>query len=410
MPSAPPGSPSRSEPSSFASFFEAAAFRQSRPVLLTTFTNKVGSIGLSLVPILLVKRGVSTGQGALVLSALKATIIVGTLAGGALSDRFGSRGLTLTALLLSAVGLGFLPFQTALLLLLAFGIVAQFADSLLNVVQRVLLMDQVHSGHQKEALGWMRMVANFAQIFSYSIAAAAASLGVAPLMLLDAATSVAAFVLGRRILPRASADGAKDRGLIVGKDGAVASKAAFLGCSLALMGWSFFYELFLEGGAGRLEVLHPGQGLRRFSTMMILNTVLCTAFAVHASRFFHKSWHAITWGMALTVAGVFVAVWGMASQGWVFGGMFLITLGELMLGAVAQYTLMRMTPSAAQAGLYYSVGLTIMQCGRIAGAALAFPLLIRAASLVPFSELAAAVFALQLAALWALRSDIERLA
>ncbi|HEX4048804.1 MAG TPA: hypothetical protein VH309_13255, partial [Elusimicrobiota bacterium] len=275
---------------------------------------------------------------------------------------------------------------------------------------RVLLMDQVDAVHQKEALGWMRMVSNFAQIFSYSIAAAAANLGVAPLMLLDAATSFAAFLLGRKILPHKPPEGAEDRGLIAGKGGGAASKISFLGCSLALMGWSFFYELFLEGGAGRLEVLHPGQGLRRFASMMILNTVLCTAFAVHATRFFRNSWSAIFWGMVLTVAGILVAGWGMASQAWVFGGMFLITLGELMLGAVAQYTLMRMTPGAEKAGLYYSVGLTIMQCGRIAGAALAFPLLIHAASLVPFSEVVAVLFALQLAVIWALRADVERLA
>jgi MFS family permease len=370
----------------------------------------VGSIGLSLIPILLVKRNVSTAEGALVLSTLKATILIGTLAGGALSDRFSSRGLTLAALLMSAVGLGFLPFQASILLILAFGILAQFAEALLNVVQRVLLMDQVDVVHQKESLGWMRMVANFAQIFSYSIAAAAAGLGVAPLMVLDASTSLFAFLLGHRILPRKSADGAKDRGLTAGKDGVFASKAAFLGCSLVLMGWSFFYELFLEGGAGRLEVLHPGEGLRRFSSMMILNTVLCAIAAVHATRFFHKAWIAITGGMLLTALGILVAGWGMESQAWVFFGMFLITLGELMLGAVAQYTLMRMTPGIAKAGLYYSIGLTVMQCGRIAGAALAFPLLIHATSLKPFSFVIVGVLAFQVVVLLALRRDVERLA
>jgi MFS family permease len=392
------------------SFFDAAAFRQSRPVLLTTFTNKVGSIGMSLIPILLVERGVSTAQGALVLSTLKATIIVGTLTGGALSDRFSSRTMTLAALLLSASGLGFLPFQHTIALIVTFGIMAQFAESLLNLVQRGLLMDQVDSGHQKEALGWMRMVANFAQIFSFSIAALGSRLGITPLMVLDASTSFTAFLLGRKILPRKPAQPDPDRGITAGKDGLYASKGAFIGCALALMGWSFFYELFAEGGAGRLEVLHPGEGLRRFSTMMILNTVICTLAAVHASRFFHKAWTAITGGMILTAFGVLVAGWGMASQVWVFTGMFFITLGELMLGAVAQYTLMRMTPGVARAGLYYSVGLTIMMCGRIAGAAVAFPLLIHATSLVPFTCAVVGVLAFQLVALLALRADVERLA
>ena len=391
-------------------FFQTPSFRQSRPVLLTTFTNKVGSIGISLITILLVKRGVSTGEGTMVLSALKATMLAGTLAGGVLSDRLGSRTLVLAALLLSATGLGLLPFQTSLWMILLFGVIAQFAEALMNVVQRLLLMDQVDFAHQKEALGWMRMVANFAQIFSFSIAALGSSLGVMPLMLFDASTSLTAFGVGRVILPRAPAAPAKGRGLGGGTGGGHASKSAFFRCALVLMGWSFFYELFLEGGAGRLEMLHPGQGLRRFSTMMILNTVLCAAFAVQATRLFQKSWRAITGGMLLTALGVLVAGWGMASQGWVFGGMFLMTLGELMIGAVAQYTLMRLTPGDRNAGFYYSLGITLMQGGRILGASLAFPLLIHAVSLAPFTAIILAVLAAQLVVLWSLRGEVERLA
>jgi MFS family permease len=379
-------------------------------VLLTTFTNKVGSIGLSLITILLVKRGVSTGEGTFVLSALKCTMLAGTLAGGALTDRFSSRTLVLAALLLSAAGLGFLPFQASIGLILFFGMLAQFSEALMNVVQRMLLMDQVDHAHQREALGWMRMVNNFAQIFSFSVAALGARLGLTPLMLFDSATSLSAFFLGRKILPRRDGPSESGRGLGGGKAEGVASHWTFFRCALVLMGWAFFYELFLEGGAGRLEVLHPGEGLRRFSLMMILNTVLCAAFAVQATKLFHKSWVAITGGMLLTVAGILVAGWGMASQAWVFGGMLLITLGELMVGSVAQYTLMRLTPGDRNAGFYYSLGITLMQSGRILGAAAAFPLLIHAGHLAPFTALMLSVFALQLVVLWSLRGEVGRLA
>jgi predicted MFS family arabinose efflux permease len=337
-------------------------------------------------------------------------MLAGTLAGGALTDRFSSRTLVLAALLLSAAGLGFLPFQASIGLILFFGMLAQFSEALMNVVQRMLLMDQVDHAHQREALGWMRMVNNFAQIFSFSVAALGARLGLTPLMLFDSATSLSAFFLGRKILPRRDGPSESGRGLGGGKAEGVASHWTFFRCALVLMGWSFFYELFLEGGAGRLEVLHPGEGLRRFSLMMILNTVLCAAFAVQATKLFHKSWVAITGGMVLTVAGILVAGWGMASQAWVFGGMLLITLGELMVGSVAQYTLMRLTPGDRNAGFYYSLGITLMQSGRILGAAAAFPLLIHAGHLAPFTALMLAVFALQLVVLWSLRGEVGRLA
>lgn len=353
------------------------------------------------------ERNVSTGEGALVLSVLKGTMLAGTLAGGALTDRFSSRTLVLAALLMSAAGLGLLPFQTSIWLILLCGMLAQFAEALMNVVQRLLLMDQVERAHQKEALGWMRMVNNFAQIFSFSVAAVGARLGLMPLFLFDAATSLTAFFLGRKILPRREGGAAAGGGL--GAEGEGASRWAFFRCALVLMGWSFFYELFLEGGAGRLEILHPGQGLRRFSTMMILNTVLCAAFAVQATMLFTRSWLAITGGMLLTVIGILVAGWGMQSQLWVFGGMLLLTLGELMVGSTAQHTLMRLTPRGPKSGLYYSLGIGLMQGGRILGATVAFPLLIHATKLGPFTALMLAVFAVQLGVLWSLKREIESL-
>ena len=392
------------------SFFRSPAFKQSRPVLLTTFTNKVASIGLSLVSILLVKKGVSTGEGSFVLSSLKLTLLAGTLLGGVLSDRFSSRSLVLGALLLSATGMGLLPFQSSVALILLFAVFAQFGEALMNVTQRILLMDLVDFEHQKESLGWLRMVANFAQIFSFSIAALGAGLGVMPLMLFDASTSLAAFFLARVILPRVQRTPADHKGLGGAHEAGLAPKSAFFRLALVMMGWSFFYELFLEGGSGRMEVLHPGEGLHRFSTMMILNTVLCAAFAVQASRLFRRSWHALTYGLLLTALGVLIAGWGIVSQAWVFGGAFLLSLGEVMIGAVAQYTLMRLTPSDRSAGFYYALGLTLMQCGRIVGAGLAFPVLIRATSLGLYTTLILSVLAAQLALLWSLKREVERLA
>lgn len=390
------------------SFFRSEAFQQSRPVLLTTFTNKVGSIGLGLIPILLVEKEVSTGEGAFVLSTLKVMILLGTLVGGALSDKVSARTTVLTALLMSAAGLGFLPFQNSIYLILFFGILAQSAEALMNVAQRILLMAQVDASHQKEAIGWMRMVNNSAMIFSYMVGAIGARLGLMPLMLFDAASSLASFFIGRRILPAAAAHQSPDRGLGAGNAGQN-SKLSFFGCATVLFGWSFFYELFLEGGAGRLEILHPGEGLRRFSLMMILNTALCAVFSVHAARIFTKSWTAIFWGLLLTAAGLLTAGWGMTSQTYVFLGMFLLTLGELMLGAVAQYTLMRLTPGRQSAGFYYSLGLSLMQSGRILGAGLAFPLLIHAESLVRFTSIVGGMLLFLLVILYSLKEKITRL-
>jgi predicted MFS family arabinose efflux permease len=113
--------------------------------------------------------------------------------------------------------------------------------------------------------------------------------------------------------------------------------------------------------------------------------------------------------MILTAGGLLFAGWGMASQPYVLCGMLFITFGELMIGSVAQYTLMRMTPAGGSAGFHYSLGITLMQSGRILGAAAAFPLLIHAERLATFTTVVTGVLALQLAVLWSLRGEVGRL-
>jgi MFS family permease len=383
-----------------------SAFEQSRPLLLTSFTNKMGSIGLSLIAILLVDKGVTTAQGSFVLAALKAMIVTGTLVGGALSDRVGPRTLVLAAFLLSAVGLGGLPFGGTVAVILAFGLLAQFAESVINVGQRLLLTQEVSEENHKEALGWLRMVNNAAQIVTFSVAALASRLGVAPLMLLDASTSLGAFILGRRLL--SPDEGPAERPDAPKPGGAPASKVVFFGCALVFLGWSLFYELFVEGISGRLEALHPGEGLRRFSLIMILNTVLCAALAVRATKAFPRSFTAIAGGLALTACGILAAAWRTSSMAWVFFGMGLLTAGELMLGAVAQYTLIRLAPGGRNSGTYYSFGLTFMQCGRILGAAGAFPLLVHAQGLERLSGLVLGLTSALMLVLFALKGEIER--
>ena len=116
----------------------------------------------------------------------------------------------------------------------------------------------------------------------------------------------------------------------------------------------------------------------------------------------------VSGGLALTASGLLLAVWRMDSQAWVMAGMFLITLGELMLGAVAQYTLMRLTPGRKNAGFYYSLGLSLMQVGKTLGAVLAFPLLIHAQSLGRFTALVLAAVAALMTVLFLHRAEIVK--
>ena len=127
--------------------------KQAKSVIFTTLINKVGAIGLSLVPVLLVERHITTQQSAAVLSAIRLTLIVGVLSSGWVLDRMGGRFTVLVALLMSAVGLGLLPLASTALFIAVFGMLAQYGDGLIRIAFRVILTDSVPFENHKEALG-----------------------------------------------------------------------------------------------------------------------------------------------------------------------------------------------------------------------------------------------------------------
>ncbi|MGZ3741733.1 MAG: hypothetical protein ACXVB9_20320, partial [Bdellovibrionota bacterium] len=86
------------------------AFRRSLPVTLTSFINKAGTIGLSIVPVILVEHHLSAGESASVMGAIKAAGLVGVLLGGRLCDLWGLRTTLLLSFLISGLGMLPLPF------------------------------------------------------------------------------------------------------------------------------------------------------------------------------------------------------------------------------------------------------------------------------------------------------------
>jgi MFS family permease len=139
--------------------------------------NKIGSIGLSLIPVLLVQKHIHDKDASVTLSAIRFMLIFGTLTSGFLTDRFGTRKVILASFLLSALGLGLLPFAGAVALIAVYGMLAQFGDGLLRVPLRALLGETVEVQHQQEALGWLRVAMNFGQVFSFAIGMLSSGIG-----------------------------------------------------------------------------------------------------------------------------------------------------------------------------------------------------------------------------------------
>jgi len=389
-----------------------SAFRQSLPVLITSLVNKTGAIGISLLPMLLVEGQYSTAQSSFAMSVVKGSTIAATLLSGWFSDALGLRIVVLGSLLFAAVGLVFLPIQLGFVVLLVSGVVAQLGIASINASMRLLLTRTVERSRQKEALGWMRFVNNLGQIFSFGLATMSATLGARVLIWFDAFTSLASFVIGRKVLPREvrteeAVPGAQQA---IGNRGGWNAWWPFIGCTLLLTGWNFIYEFFMAGMAGKLKVFHPTEGLRIFSILMVVNTILCAALAVTASRILTRAVPSLIIAAVLMTGGLILGVRSVQSIPLLLVSMLLLTMGEIVYGALGQFLMIRAVPRSNRENTVYASAILIANCGRMLAAGLAFPMIVRAEDSRPATMVAAAVGALSVLVLAMGRKNFTRLA
>lgn len=374
--------------------------QQSMPVLITSMVNKSGAIGVSILPMLLVEGRYSTAESSLAMSLVKGSTVVATLASGWFSDTIGLRATVLCSFLCAAVGFGFLPVDLGFAALVAAGVIAQLGITSVNGSLRLLLTRTVEWHHQKEALGWMRFANSLAQVLSFGLGTLAATLGARLLIWFDGLTSLMAFALGVRILPRTDASRRLDPAIPDSPGNPnKGSWPAFVGAALLLTGWSFTYEFFLVGIAGRLKVIYPEEGLRIFSVLMVFNTLLCAAWAVAAARALARVVPSLFIGIILGSAGVILSVWRSGSLAALFAAALLMTLGEIIYGALGQLLLIRAVPPSRRENTLYASGMLVTQLGRLAAAGLAFPLIVDATSPLAASWIAAGVGAASLVVL-----------
>jgi predicted MFS family arabinose efflux permease len=379
-----------------------SAFRQSLPVLLTSLVNKSGSIGLSLLPVLLVERGTPTDQSSLAMGIVRAGSFFAILGAGWMGDTAGLRATLLLSFGLAALGFALLPLHLGYWVFLAAGLTAQVGHAATNSTIRLLLTQVVERRHHKEALGWMRTVNNLGQVLSFGLATLTARLGAGILVWFDGLTSLLALAAGAKLLPKREGKGtrAPSLGAVPGANGErPAGWWPFIGCTLIITSWNFMYELFMAGVAGRLKLVYPDEGLRIFSGLMVVNTVLCAGLAVVAARVLNRVVPCLVLGVALTSSGLALAVARTESVGLLFVSMLLLTLGEVVYGALAQFLLIRSVPPSKRENTVYSLAIVTANLGRVIAAALAFPLVVMAVSPAGAVAVTAGIAALSFAVL-----------
>lgn len=354
--------------------------------MTTSLINKCGNIGLSLLPMLLIQRQFTEGQSSLVMSLVKAVMIVGVFVGGWLSDR-GMKRAILLSFCAAGAGLAAIPYAKTLFWMAASASLAQLGQVMFQAPAKLMVTEFVEIREQPESFAWLRTANNLGQVMSYSIGAIFSSFGIPFMMFFDSTTSWLAAGAGLKLLP-SEASREKLRAERASSEAAAPSLTSsewknFALVTLMLAGFNFLYDLYMIGVAGKCELVFGSQGLRIFSQAMVMNCVLCSVFSIFAARFLENPAIVFPLGTVLCIGGLALSVQGIQSMAVFYLGCFLITASEIVFFALAQTALLRTIPGGKRRGSIYSTSLVIQNIGRILGGALAFSWVVYAARPLP---------------------------
>jgi MFS family permease len=179
------------------------AFRHALPLLTVTLVNRMATIGLSLLPALLVEREAGPLAAAVSMGISRAGITVGTVGGGVAADRYGLKPTLIASMVVTGLGVAGMGLRGPLWVLVLFAVVAQIGTGVFPTVARLILMELVPISEQREALAWQRSTANLGLVVSFGLGAVLGT-QVALLLALDALASFSAAALAVR-LPAARA-------------------------------------------------------------------------------------------------------------------------------------------------------------------------------------------------------------
>jgi MFS family permease len=372
-----------------------STLRQSSPLLITTFINRCGTIGLSLLPMLLVQNKFSDATSSTVMTLVKVALLVGTYLGGWAADRMGMKASVLLSFLLSGIGLAFLPFGDwagwvgvdAAVWIGVWAVLAQLGGAMFYSPARIMVVELVPVEKQQESIGWLKTANNLGNIFSYVFGALFSTWGLIALILFDSITSLAAAAVGVKLLPNLGKHDPAKKAERKSHPGG--SWFVFVFCTLTVAGFFFFYDLFMVSISAKCQDVFGAEGLRLFSEAMVVNTVLCTLFVVLAAKYLHRPGLVFPASIVLMAAGTALIAWVSTSWLVLFLAMLVVSVAEILFAALAQFVIIRSTPESKNQGVIYGASLVVQSLARILGAAVAFPLVVHSDNPLPFIAVSA---------------------
>ncbi len=147
------------------------------------------------------KFGVGMTQAGVLLGIFSISGLVGSMAGGAITDRFGRKGMVLFGLVFSAVSSVSMGLVNQLSIFYVLAVVVGLLSSVADPAHHAMVADMLPERQRAEGFGVMRVAGNMAWIIGPTIGGFVASRSYLAVFILDAITSIITAIIVFRVIP-----------------------------------------------------------------------------------------------------------------------------------------------------------------------------------------------------------------
>jgi MFS family permease len=158
------------------------------------------------------KFNVGMTQAGILLAIFSVSGLVGSMLGGALTDRFGRRGIVLFGLVISALSSVSMGLVEDLGLFYILAVFVGILSDVAGPARQAMLADLLPEHQRAEGYGIMRVVANLAWIFGPTIGGFLAARSYLLLFILDAISSLITAAIVFRMVPETMPERSEARG------------------------------------------------------------------------------------------------------------------------------------------------------------------------------------------------------
>ncbi len=331
-----------------------------RVLVITAFIDTLG--GTLIFPFIALyithRFGVGMTQAGVLLAIFSITGLMGSLVGGALTDKFGRRGIVLFGLVFSAlsnVSLGLVDDLTVFYLLAAF---VGLLSGVSGPAHQAMVADMLPEEKRAEGFSMLRVVANLAWIIGPTIGGLLASQSYLLLFVLDAVASLTTAAVVYRLIPetKPQAPAGRPQSLLETLAGyrlALSDKPymAFLIVSILML---VVYQQLYSTLSVFLRDVH-GVSTQGYGALMSLNAVLVVLIQFWVTRKIKPYAPMLMLAVGTAFFMVGFTMYGLVSAYALFAvAMLLITLGEMIVVPVTQAVVANMAPETMR-GRYMAV-------------------------------------------------------